>query len=42
VVVGTGDGRGLLLEEVQPDGKARQAAEAWRNGARIQPGERFG
>jgi methionyl-tRNA formyltransferase len=42
VVVGTGDGRGLLLEEVQPEGKARQAAEAWRNGARIQPGERFG
>lgn len=41
VVVGTGDGRGLLLEEVQPEGKARQAAEAWRNGARIQPGERF-
>jgi methionyl-tRNA formyltransferase len=42
LVVGTGDGRGLELVEVQPEGKARQAADAWRNGARIQPGERFG
>ncbi|MEY2477571.1 MAG: methionyl-tRNA formyltransferase [Actinomycetota bacterium] len=42
LVVGAGDGRGLLLQEVQPEGKARQAAEAWRNGARIEPGERFG
>lgn len=41
LVVGTGDGGGLLLQAVQPEGKARQAAEAWRNGARIQPGERF-
>jgi methionyl-tRNA formyltransferase len=41
LVVGTGDGRGLVLDEVQPEGKARQAAAAWRNGARIQPGERF-
>jgi methionyl-tRNA formyltransferase len=42
LVVGTGDGRGLRLLEVQPEGKGRQAADAWRNGARIQPGERFG
>jgi methionyl-tRNA formyltransferase len=42
LVVGAGDGRGLLLQEVQPEGKARQSADAWRNGARIQPGERFG
>jgi methionyl-tRNA formyltransferase len=41
LVVGTGDGRGLALVEVQPEGKARQAAEAWRNGARVQPDERF-
>ena len=42
VVVGSGDGRGLRLEEVQPEGRARQDASAWRNGARIQPGERLG
>ena len=41
LVVGAGDGRGLLLQEVQPEGKARQAADAWRNGARIQPDEHF-
>lgn len=38
--VGTGDGA-LELLEVQPEGKAPQAAASWRNGARIQPGERF-
>lgn len=31
-VVGTGDGA-LQLIEVQPEGKARMAADAWRNGA---------
>ncbi len=31
--VGTGDGA-LELVEVQPEGKGRQAASAWRNGAR--------
>ncbi len=31
-VVGTGDGT-LALIEVQPEGKARMAADAWRNGA---------
>jgi methionyl-tRNA formyltransferase len=41
LVVGAGDGKGLLLQEVQPEGKARQAADAWRNGARIQPDEHF-
>jgi len=40
VIVGTGHGV-LELDEVQPEGKGRQPAAAWRNGARIQPGERF-
>lgn len=39
-VVGTGKG-GLELLEVQPEGKGRQAADAWRNGARLQPGDRL-
>ena len=39
--VATGDGW-LELIEVQPDGKARQAAEAWRNGARPGPDDRMG
>lgn len=38
--VGTGDGE-LELVEVQPEGKAAQPAAAWRNGARLQPGERL-
>jgi methionyl-tRNA formyltransferase len=41
VVVGTGDGRGLELVTVQPEGKQPQPAAAWRNGARPQPGELF-
>lgn len=41
VVVGTGDGRGLELVTVQPEGKAPQTAVAWRNGARLQSGETF-
>lgn len=41
VVVGTGDGRGLELVTVQPEGKQPQPAPAWRNGARPQPGESF-
>ena len=41
-VLAVGTGGGLLeLVEVQPEGKAPQAAAAWRNGARLQPGERF-
>ena len=40
LVVGTGDG-GLELVEVQPEGRPPQAASAWRNGARLRPGERF-
>jgi methionyl-tRNA formyltransferase len=40
VAVGTTKGV-LELVEVQPEGKGRQPAAAWRNGARIQPGERF-
>lgn len=41
VHVGTGDGV-LELVEVQPEGKGRQPAAAWRNGARPRPGERLG
>jgi methionyl-tRNA formyltransferase len=41
LVVGTGAGRGLRLEEVQPEGKSPQAAAAWSNGARLRPGQRF-
>ena len=40
-VAGCGTG-GLDLVVVQPEGKARQAADAWRNGARPTPDERFG
>ena len=39
--VGTGDGS-LELVEVQPEGKGPQPATSWRNGARLQPGERMG
>jgi len=38
--VGTGAGA-LDLVKVQPEGKGPQPAPAWRNGARLQPGERF-
>ncbi|HWW53939.1 MAG TPA: hypothetical protein VNY84_09220, partial [Acidimicrobiales bacterium] len=41
LVVGTADG-GLELVEVQPEGKAVQAAANWRNGARPSPGQRLG
>ncbi len=40
--VGTGGGGALVLVEVQPEGKTVQAAASWRNGARLQPGERLG
>ncbi|MEA2686975.1 MAG: methionyl-tRNA formyltransferase [Actinomycetota bacterium] len=40
--VGTGGGGALGLVEVQPEGKPVQAAAAWRNGARLQPGDRLG
>lgn len=39
--VACGDGA-LELVEVQPEGRAAQPADAWRNGARLQPGERLG
>ena len=39
--VGTGDAS-LELVEVQSEGKGPQPAAAWRNGARLQPGERLG
>jgi len=41
VRVGTGEGV-LELVEVQPEGKGRQEAVAWCNGARPEPGERLG
>jgi methionyl-tRNA formyltransferase len=40
VLVGAGRGA-LELVEVQPEGKGPQPVAAWRNGARLQPGERF-
>jgi methionyl-tRNA formyltransferase len=39
--VRAGEG-GLRLVVVQPEGKGRQDAAAWRNGARPEPGERLG
>ena len=42
LVVSAGDGAGLELVEVQPEGKGAQAAAAWANGARLQPGEHLG
>jgi methionyl-tRNA formyltransferase len=39
--VATGDGW-LTLVEVQPEGRGRQDAAAWRHGARPEPGERLG
>jgi methionyl-tRNA formyltransferase len=42
LVVGAGDGGGLELVTVQPEGKGPLAAAAWRNGARPQPGETLG
>ncbi len=38
--VGTGAGT-LVLVDVQPEGKGPQPATSWRNGARLQAGERF-
>jgi methionyl-tRNA formyltransferase len=40
-VVATGR-RGLSLRTVQPEGRARLDAAAWRNGARLGPGARLG
>ena len=42
LVVGCGDGGGLELVEVQPEGRGAQPAAAWRNGARPSPAERLG
>ncbi|MPY93891.1 MAG: methionyl-tRNA formyltransferase [Acidimicrobiia bacterium] len=39
--VATGQGS-LELLEVQPEGRGRQAAEAWRRGARVADGEQLG
>jgi len=40
LAAGTGAGA-LELVEVQPEGKGPQPAASWRNGARLQPGERL-
>jgi methionyl-tRNA formyltransferase len=42
LVVGCGGGTGLELRTVKPEGRAAQAAAAWRNGARPEPGDRLG
>ena len=42
LVVTCGDAAGIELVEVQPEGKARMDAVAWRNGAQPKPGERLG
>ncbi|MFQ5556763.1 MAG: methionyl-tRNA formyltransferase [Acidimicrobiales bacterium] len=41
-IVGAGDGRGLELCLVQPEGRARVDAASWRNGARLGPDDRLG
>jgi len=41
-IVGCGDGTGLELITVQPEGKQPQRASDWRNGARPVPGDRLG
>jgi methionyl-tRNA formyltransferase len=41
LLVGTGKGA-LELVQVQPEGRGPQTAAAWRNGARVRAGERFG
>jgi len=41
-VVGTGDGRGLALEEVQAEGRGATAATDWLRGARPEAGEILG
>lgn len=42
LVIGCGDGTGLELVTVKPEGRAAQPAPAWRNGARPLPGEPVG
>lgn len=42
LMVGTGDGRGLALREVQAEGRAPVMAEDWVRGARPDAGERLG
>jgi methionyl-tRNA formyltransferase len=42
LVVAAGDGAGLELVQVQPEGRPPQPAAAWANGARPQPGECLG
>lgn len=41
VVVGTGAG-GLLVLDLQPEGRRRMTADEYARGARLQPGERIG
>jgi methionyl-tRNA formyltransferase len=41
LLVTTGNGQ-LELTDVQPEGRARQSADAWRNGSRPTPNEQLG
>ena len=38
----TGDGGGIELVAVQPEGRRALSAADWLNGARLAPGERLG
>ena len=42
VQVGCAPGSVLELVEVQPEGRARQAAADWVRGVRLEPGDRLG
>ena len=41
-VVGAGDGRGIELGRVRPEGRGAMDAGEWLRGARVEPGERLG
>ena len=41
LLIGTGGGGGVEVQEVQPAGKARMSAGDWLRGAKLPPGRRF-
>ena len=41
ILVGSGDGEAIVLEEVTPAGKKTMSVKSWANGARIADGEKF-
>ncbi len=41
LVVAAGQGTSLLLLQVQPDNGKRMSADAWANGLRVKPGDKF-